>query len=94
MSKKLQVDAKMEGFECIGPRNIVEPDNKVVIGTIWRDLHSRAIAIQFSGNQWEGLDGNYIMDAENRLFDGDHQEILYYGTLIVFTDCIILCVHM
>lgn len=82
MSQKFQVDAEMKGFKLIGKRKVVEPDGKVVVGTIcWRHDVTRAILLYFSGNQWLGLNGDYSMDSENRLFDEKHQEIVYFGTL-------------
>ena len=84
MSKKLQVGAGMPGFDIIGTTTVVEPNGKVVKTTLWRDGSSKAVVLQFSGNQWEGLDGDYTMDTENRLFDGDHSEIPYYGMFFIF----------
>ena len=81
MSKKFQVDAEMKGFKLIGKRKVVEPDGKVVTGTIWRHEATRTIVLHFSGNQWLGLNGDYSMDSENRLFDEKHQEIVYFGPL-------------
>ena len=84
MSKKLQVGTGMPGFDMIGKKNVVEPDGKVVIATIWRHKTSKAVVLQFSGNRYEGLDGDYTMDSDNRLFDGDNSEILHYGMVFIF----------
>ena len=84
MPKKLQLGEGMPGFDIIGTRNVVEPNGKVVIATLWRHGSTKAVVLQFSGNQWEGLDGDYTMDSDNRLFDGDHTEIVYYGMFLFF----------
>ena len=83
MSKKLQVSEGMPGFDSIGARNVLEPDGKTAIATIWRHKSSKAVVLQFSKHQWEGLDGDYTMDSDNRLFDGDHIEIPYFGIFVV-----------
>ena len=92
MSQKFQVDAAMKGFKRIGKRNVVEPDGKVVVGTFWRHEATGAIVLQFSGNQWLGLNGDYRMDSENRLFDENNEEIVYFGSL-VWINCLTFCLQ-
>ena len=86
----------MPGFDSIGARNVLEPDGKTAIATIWRHKSSKAVVLQFSKHQWEGLDGDYTMDSDNRLFDPDHIEIPYFGIFLLFL-CILhdpVCIHV